>query len=61
MKMSFKHDHNKQGQEFIFLRKIKQVSYPLLNLNNNSVKQPLFQKKVEVYLESTLNPWKHLQ
>ena len=61
MKVRFNHDLNKQVQEVIFSRKIKQVSYRLLRLINNSLKQPLFQKNVDVHLESKMNFSKYLQ
>ena len=41
-KMTFNPDPNKQAQEVIFSRKIKKTSQPLLNFNNNSVKQVQF-------------------
>ena len=59
--MSFNHDLKKLVQEVIFTRKIKQASYPLLKIINNSFKQPFFQKNVGVHLESKIDLCKHLQ
>lgn len=53
--MSFNPDPSKQEHEDVFSRKIKQRSYPPVRLNNKSVKEPLFQKNVGVYLQSKLN------
>ena len=58
-KMTFNPDPNNQAQDLIFSRKIKKASHPLLNFNNNSVKQVQFQKHLGVYLDSKLEFREH--
>ena len=54
-------DPNKQLQEVIFSCKIKKTSQPLLNFNNNSVKQVQFQKQLGVYLDDKLDFCEHFR
>ena len=58
-KMNFNPDPNNQAQDLILSGKIKKASHPLLNFNNNSVKQVQFQKRLGVYLDSKLNFCEH--
>ena len=60
-KINFNPDPNKQAQEFIISRKIKKTSHPLLNFNNNSVKQVEFQKHLGVYLDDKLDFREHFR
>ena len=58
--MSFNLDPSKQGQEDIFSRKIKRLSYPYLVFNNSSVLQVSSQKHLGVSLDVKLTFDKHL-
>ena len=60
-KMTFNLDLNKNAQEAYFSPKIKRMSYPPLNFNNNSVKQIQFQKHFAFYLVDKLDFREHLQ
>ena len=57
--MTFNPDPNKQTQEAIFSRKIKNTSQPLLNFNSNSIKQVQLQKHLGVYLDGRLDFREH--
>ena len=59
--MTFNPDPNKQVQEVIFSRKIKNTSHPPLNFSNNSVKQAQFQKHLGVYLDGQLDFREHFK
>ena len=52
--MSFNPDPNKQAQEVIFSRKLKNVSHPPLVFNNANVSSCKSQKHLGVLLDSKL-------
>ena len=59
--MTFNPDLNKQAQEVIFSHKTKKTSHPSLNINNNSVQQVPFQKRLGVHLGGKLYFREYLQ
>ena len=59
--MTFNPDHNKQAQDVIFSRNVKKTLHPLLNFNNDSVKQVQFQKHLGVHLDDKLDFREHLR
>ena len=59
--MTFNPDHKKQAQDVIFSRNVKKTLHPLLNFNNDSVKQVQFQKHLGVHLDDKLDFREHLR
>ena len=60
-KMSFNLDPIKQAQKGVFSRKIKKISHPPLNFNNDSVSKYIqYQKHLGVYLDNNLDFCKDL-
>ena len=54
--MSLSLDPKKQAQEVILSRKIKMISHPPLNFNNDSVSKYIqFQKHLGIYLDNKLD------
>ena len=54
--MSFNLDPIKQAQEAVFSRKIKKISHPPLNFNNDSVSKYIqYQKYLGVYMDNNLD------
>ena len=51
-KMSFNPDPSKPAQEIICCRKTKEISHPLLHLNDCSVLQTLHQKHLGIFLDA---------
>ena len=58
--MAFNPDHSKQAQEFIFSRKLKKVTQPLLFKNNN-ISQVRSQKHLGCILDVKLIFEEHLK
>ena len=59
-KMSFNPDPNKQAQEEIFSRKLKNFCHPSLRFNNNNVSQASSQKHLGLTLDNRLTFDEHL-
>ena len=57
--MSFNSDHNKQTQEVIFSRKLKEICHPSLQFNND-VSQSSSQKYLGLTLDNRLTFDEHL-
>ena len=60
-KTSFNPDHNKQGQEVIFSRKLNKSNHPSLNFNNTIVIQSTTHKRLGMILDTKLGFQEHLK
>ena len=58
--MSFSPDPNKQTQEAIFSRKLKEVCHPTLRFNNDNVSRSSSQKYLGLTLDNRLTFDEHL-
>ena len=59
-KMNFNLDATKQAQEVIFSRKTKKLPHPPLVFNNTNVTQPIYQKHLDIILDSKLTFENHI-
>ena len=59
-KMNFNSDATKQAQEVIFSRKTKKLPHPPLVFNNTNVTQPIYQKHLDIILDSKLTFENHI-
>ena len=61
MENGFQSSSQQTSARGYFFRKVKKISHPPLNFNNNSVKQVQFRKHLGVYLDDRLDFCEHLR